>query len=46
MEVSVVINNSSLKEEETIQPLFSYQVDNPRINDNSYRRFMEMQQQQ
>ncbi|HQV59963.1 MAG TPA: transglutaminase family protein [Chitinophagaceae bacterium] len=46
LEVSVVINNSSLKEEETIQPVFSYQVNNPSLNDNSYRRFMEMQQQQ
>lgn len=46
LEVSVVINNSTLEEEQPVTPVFSYQVNNPGISDNSYRRFMEMQQQQ
>lgn len=46
LEVSVVINNSTLEEEQPVTPVFSYQVNNPSVSDNSYRRFMEMQQQQ
>lgn len=46
LEVSVVINNSTLEEEQPATPVFSYQVSNPGVSDNSYRRFMEMQQQQ
>ena len=46
LEVSVVINNSTLEEEQPVTPVFSYQVNNPGVSDNSYRRFMEMQQQQ
>ncbi|MGQ0738621.1 MAG: transglutaminase family protein [Bacteroidota bacterium] len=46
LEVSVRIENGSPKEEETVTPVFTYQVHNPGITDNSYRRFMEMQQQQ
>lgn len=46
LEVSVVINNSTLEEEQPATPVFSYQVNNPGVSDNSYRRFMEMQQQQ
>lgn len=46
LEVSVVINNSTLEDEQPVTPVFSYQVNNPGVSDNSYRRFMEMQQQQ
>lgn len=46
LEVSVIINNSTLEEEQPVTPVFSYQVNNPGVSDNSYRRFMEMQQQQ
>ncbi|HNU14102.1 MAG TPA: transglutaminase family protein [Chitinophagaceae bacterium] len=46
LEVSVIINNSTLEEEQPATPVFSYQVNNPGVSDNSYRRFMEMQQQQ
>lgn len=48
LEVSVVINNSTLEDEQSATPVFSYQVNNPGTSssDNSYRRFMEMQQQQ
>ena len=45
--VSVSIEDGSpQKEEDTITPVFSYQVQNPGVTDNSYRRFMEIQQQQ
>jgi transglutaminase-like putative cysteine protease len=47
LEVSVTIENDSPKnEDETLTPVFTYQVHNPGVTDNSYRRFMEMQQQQ
>lgn len=46
LEVSVIINNSTLEEEQPATPVFSYQVNNPGVSDNSYRRFIEMQQQQ
>lgn len=44
LEVSVVIGNGEPGQPEA--PVFSYQVHNPALPDNSYRRFMEMQQQQ
>ena len=47
LEVSVTIDNGSPKNEaEAPVPVFSYQVHNPGVPDNSYRRFIEMQQQQ
>lgn len=47
LEVSVVIENGSpAKEEETAAPVFTYEVHTPGRTDNSYRRFLEMQQQQ
>lgn len=47
LEVSVIIDNGQpQKEEVPLKPVFSYQVHNPAVPDNSYRRFMEMQQQQ
>jgi transglutaminase-like putative cysteine protease len=49
LEVSVSIENGTVKSEEEIAtPVFSYQVHNPGhpSTDNSYRRFMEIQQQQ
>lgn len=47
LEVSVTIGNEpSKKEAETISPVFTYRVANPATPDNSYRKFMEMQQQQ
>jgi transglutaminase-like putative cysteine protease len=47
LEVSVSIENGSPKKEtDGPTPGFTYQVQNPGIQDNSYRRFMEMQQQQ
>jgi transglutaminase-like putative cysteine protease len=49
LEVSVTIENGSPKKEEDTQtPVFTYKVHNPAApgSDNSYRRFMEMQQQQ
>lgn len=47
LEVSVVIENGSgEKGDKESTPVFSYQVHNPGVADNSYRRFMEMQQQQ
>lgn len=47
LQVSVMIENGQpLKEENTATPVFTYQVHNPGNPDNSYRRFMEMQQQQ
>lgn len=47
LEVSVTIENGTpKKEDDTLKPVFTYQVHNPGVSDNSYRRFMEMQQQQ
>jgi transglutaminase-like putative cysteine protease len=47
LEVSVTIENDSPKTEtDTLTPVFTYQVHNPGVTDNSYRRFMEIQQQQ
>jgi transglutaminase-like putative cysteine protease len=46
LEVSVAIQNDTQKIYEPTTPLFSYQVQNPGETDNSYRRFMEIQQQQ
>jgi transglutaminase-like putative cysteine protease len=47
LEVSVTIENGSPeKEDDLVMPVFTYQVHNPGVSDNSYRRFMEMQQQQ
>lgn len=47
LEVSVLIDNGDEKrEEEEASLVFSYQVHNPAVTNNSYRRFMEMQQQQ
>ena len=47
LEVSVTIENGSpKKEDDSLTPVFTYQVQNPGVPDNSYRRFMEMQQQQ
>lgn len=49
LEVSVTIENGSpVKEDATTIPVFTYQVHNPGnpSTDNSYRKFMEMQQQQ
>ncbi len=47
LEVSVTIENGSPKNENFVEPpVFSYHVHNPGVPDNSYRRFMEMQQQQ
>ncbi|MEO7983544.1 MAG: transglutaminase family protein [Bacteroidota bacterium] len=47
LEVSVTIENDSpKKEDDAAIPVFTYQVHNPGVSDNSYRKFMEMQQQQ
>lgn len=48
LDVSVVINNGSQKspEENEPAPNFSYTSKNPAVNNNSYQRFLEMQQQQ
>ena len=49
LEVSVTIEDGSPKKEvQTITPVFTYKVHNPGTpsTDNSYRRFMEIQQQQ
>jgi transglutaminase-like putative cysteine protease len=47
LEVSVIIDNGSPKDQSFEEPpAFSYQVQNPGATDNSYRRFMEIQQQQ
>jgi transglutaminase-like putative cysteine protease len=47
LEVSVTIENGSQKNSgQAATPVFTYQVHNPGVTDNSYRRFMEMQQQQ
>jgi transglutaminase-like putative cysteine protease len=45
--VSVTIETgSSKKEDEAGTPVFTYLVQNPGVQDNSYRKFMEIQQQQ
>jgi transglutaminase-like putative cysteine protease len=47
LEVSVSIENGSpKKDDEAATPVFTYQVHNPGLQDNSYRKFMEIQQQQ
>ena len=47
LEVSVTIENGSpKKEDDAFTPVFTYQVHNPEVTDNSYRKFMEIQQQQ
>jgi transglutaminase-like putative cysteine protease len=47
LEVSVTIENNQPKiEDDSPTPVFTYQVHNPGVTDNSYRRFMEIQQQQ
>jgi transglutaminase-like putative cysteine protease len=48
LEVSVVINNGNqkLSEENDAPPAFTYTSKNPAITNNSYQRFLEMQQQQ
>jgi len=49
LEVSVTIQNGvvrSKEEQEELTPSFSYQVKNPVVPVNSYRRYLEMQQQQ
>ena len=47
LEVSVIINNGTeIADDAAEQPVFTYQVNNPARVDNSYRKFMEMQQQQ
>lgn len=46
LEVSVVINNAQLETTEPINPVFTYKVNQESPTDNSYRRYMEMQQQQ
>lgn len=48
LEVSVSIENGESKNEEIkkTQPVFSYKTKNPGSQTNSYRRYLEMQQQQ
>jgi transglutaminase-like putative cysteine protease len=46
LEVSVTIENGMPKEDNTPTPVFSYQVHAPGAPNNSYRKFVEMQQQQ
>lgn len=50
LEVSVVIENDKLKKDErkktAAPPAFSYTAKNPATQNNSYRRYLEMQQQQ
>ncbi len=47
LEVSVTIENGiPKKDSDPPPPSFTYQVTNPATQDNSYRRYMEMQQQQ
>lgn len=48
LEVSVIINNGKAKkaDENDIVPSFSYTSKNPGVTNNSYQRFLEMQQQQ
>ena len=46
LEVSVVINNALAENAEPLTPVFTYKVTQESPSDNSYRRFMEIQQQQ
>lgn len=48
LEVSVIIENGHLKTKEEIEatPIFGYTTKNPAINNNSYRQYLEIQQQQ
>jgi hypothetical protein len=48
LEVSVSIGDGDLKNEELkkVTPVFSYKTKNPTPQTNSYRRYLEMQQQQ
>ena len=48
LEVSVTIGNGESKKEEAtnLAPVFSYKTKNPSPQTNSYRRYLEMQQQQ
>jgi hypothetical protein len=49
LEVSVTIQNGGVKSAENgaqAIPSFTYQVKNPVVPENSYRRYLEMQQQQ
>ena len=48
LEVSVIIDNGHVKtkEERETGPVFTYTSKNPGVSNNSYRRFLEMQQQQ
>ena len=48
LEVSVTIENGELKTDEPVKkaPVFSYKTKNPAPQTNSYRRYLEMQQQQ
>lgn len=48
LEVSVIIENGHIKtkEEKENVPVFTYTIKNPGISNNSYRRYLEMQQQQ
>ncbi len=48
LEVSVTIRNGESKKEEVtnLPPVFSYKTKNPAPQTNSYRRYLEMQQQQ
>ncbi len=47
LEVSVSIENGTPKKDEDLPaPVFTYEVHKPGVVDNSYRRFIEMQQQQ
>ena len=48
LEVSVTIGNGESKKEEmkNLAPVFSYKTKNPSPQTNSYRRYLEMQQQQ
>ena len=48
LEVSVTIENGELRTDEPVKkaPVFSYKTKNPAPQTNSYRRYLEMQQQQ
>lgn len=46
LEVAVNIESEFSKNAATLEPVFSYQSHQPEIKDNSYRKFLEMQQQQ
>jgi transglutaminase-like putative cysteine protease len=46
LEVAVNIESEFSKNAANLEPVFSYQSHQPEIKDNSYRKFLEMQQQQ